>query len=83
MEGIGGDEDGGTIIRSPHVLQIMEAKFIKAYIDTSTRDLHKHLDTQDSDVTFSSFDVGSSYHGEAEFAKRWIVHPLTGNVSWV
>ena len=46
VEGIGGDEDGGTIIRSPHVLQIMEPKFIKAYIDTSTRDLHKHLDTQ-------------------------------------
>ena len=83
VEGIGGDEDSGTIIRSPHVLQIMEPKFIKAYIDTSTRDLHKHIVTQDSDVTFSSFDVGSSYHGEAEFAKRWIVHPLTGNVSWV
>jgi len=28
------------------------------------------------------FDVGSSYHCEAEFAKRWIVHPLIGNVSW-
>ena len=52
VEGIGGDEDGGTIIRSPHVLQIMEPKFIKAYIDTSTRDLHKHLDTQGSDVAF-------------------------------
>ena len=52
VEGIGGDEDGATIIRSPHVLQIMEPKFIKAYIDTSTRDLHKHLDTQGSDVAF-------------------------------
>ena len=36
-----------------------------------------------SDVAFWSFDVGSSYHWEAEFAKRRIVHPLTGNVSWV
>ena len=36
-----------------------------------------------SDVAFWSFDVGSSYHHEAEFVKRWIVHPLTGNVSWV
>ena len=36
-----------------------------------------------SDVAFWSFDVGSSYHCEAEFAKRWIVHPLIGNVSWV
>ncbi|KRX69431.1 Retrovirus-related Pol polyprotein from type-1 retrotransposable element [Trichinella sp. T6] len=32
-----------------------------------------------SDVAFSSFDVGSSYHCEAEFAKRWIVHPPIGN----
>ena len=29
-----------------------------------------------SDVAFWSFDVGSSYHTEAEFGKRWIVHPL-------
>ena len=36
-----------------------------------------------SDVAFWSFDVGSSYHWEAEFSKCWIVHPLTGNVSWV
>jgi len=36
-----------------------------------------------SDVAFCSFDVGSSYHTEAEFGKRWIVHPLIGNVSWV
>ena len=36
-----------------------------------------------SDVAFWSFDVGSSYHCEAEFAKCWIVHPLIGNVSWV
>src|SRR3569833_4772338 len=36
-----------------------------------------------SDVAFCSFDVGSSYHCEAEFTKRWIVHPLIGNVSWV
>ena len=36
-----------------------------------------------SDVAFWSFDVGSSYHTEAEFGKRWIVHPLIGNVSWV
>src|SRR3954462_8503524 len=35
-----------------------------------------------SDVAFLSFDVGSSYHTEAEFGKRWIVHPLIGNVSW-
>ena len=27
-------------------------------------------------LTFPSFDVGSSYHTEAEFGKRWIVHPL-------
>ena len=47
VEGIGGggDEDDGSIIRSPHVLQIMEPKLIKTFIDTSTRDLHKHLDT--------------------------------------
>ncbi|KAG8171358.1 hypothetical protein JTE90_012996, partial [Oedothorax gibbosus] len=32
-----------------------------------------------SDVAFDPFDVGSSYHCEAEFAKRWIVHPLIGN----
>ena len=25
----------------------------------------------------------SSYHTEAEFNKRWIVHPLVGNMSWV
>ena len=36
-----------------------------------------------SDVAFWSFDVGSSYHYEAEFVKCWIVHPLIGNVSWV
>ena len=36
-----------------------------------------------SDVAFWSFDVGSSYHCEAEFAKRRIVHPPIGNVSWV
>ena len=35
------------------------------------------------DVAFWSFDVGSSYHCEAEFAQRRIVHPLIGNVSWV
>jgi len=29
------------------------------------------------------FDIGSSYHCEAEFTKRWIVHPTMGNVSWV
>jgi len=33
-----------------------------------------------SDVAFWCFDVGSSYHCEAEFAKCWIVHPLIGNV---
>jgi len=36
-----------------------------------------------SDHSFWSFDVGSSYHWEAEFSKCRIVHPLTGNVSWV
>ena len=35
------------------------------------------------DVAFWSFDVGSSYHCEAEFTQRRIVHPLIGNVSWV
>ncbi|GBG77572.1 hypothetical protein CBR_g24019 [Chara braunii] len=35
-----------------------------------------------SDVAFLSFDVGSSYHCEAEFTKCWIVHPPAGNVSW-
>ena len=28
-------------------------------------------------------NIGSSYHCEAEFAKRRIVHPPIGNVSWV
>ena len=36
-----------------------------------------------SDVAFWSFDVGSSYHTEAECGKRWIVHPLIRNVSWI
>src|SRR6185437_6345897 len=36
-----------------------------------------------SGVAFGSFDVGSSYHCEAEFTKCWIVHPPIGNVSWV
>jgi hypothetical protein len=31
-----------------------------------------------SDVAFWSFDVGSSYHCEAKFTKRWIVHPFKG-----
>ena len=31
-----------------------------------------------SDVAFWSFDVGSSYHCEAKFTKRWIVHPCKG-----
>jgi len=35
------------------------------------------------DVAFWSFDVGSSYPCLAEKTKRWIVHPLKGNVSWV
>ena len=46
VEGIGGDEDGGSIIRSPHVSRIMEPRYIKAFQDTSIRDLHNHLDTQ-------------------------------------
>ena len=29
-----------------------------------------------SEFAFLSFYVGSSYHTEAEFGKRWIVHPL-------
>jgi len=37
----------------------------------------------ESDVAFWFFDVGSSYHRCAEAPKCWIVHPLTGNVSWV
>ena len=36
-----------------------------------------------SDVAFWSFDVGSSYHCDAEVPKCWIVHPPIGNVSWV
>jgi len=36
-----------------------------------------------SDVAFWSFDVGSSYHCEAEYTKRWIVQPPIGNVSWI
>ena len=36
-----------------------------------------------SNVAFLSFDVGSSYHCEAEFTKCWIVHPPIGNMSWV
>jgi len=36
-----------------------------------------------SDVAFWFFDVGSSYHYEAEFIKCMIVHHLIGNVSWV
>jgi len=35
------------------------------------------------DFAFWSFDVGSSYHCKAEFAKCQIVHLLIGNVSWV
>lgn len=31
-----------------------------------------------SDVAFWSFDVGSSYHCEAKFTKRRIVHPFKG-----
>ena len=31
-----------------------------------------------SDVAFWFFDVGSSYHPEAAFWKRWIVHPCKG-----
>ena len=31
-----------------------------------------------SDATFWSFDVGSSYRTEAEFGERWIVHPSKG-----
>ena len=34
-------------------------------------------------VVFCFFVVGSTYHTEAEFGKRLIVHPLIGNVSWV
>jgi len=36
-----------------------------------------------SDVAFWFFDVGSSYHCAAADAKCRIVHPPTGNVSWV
>ena len=36
-----------------------------------------------SDAAFWFFDVGSSYHCVAEVTKCRIVHPLTGNVSWV
>ena len=36
-----------------------------------------------SDVTFCFFDVGSSYPRQAELPKGRIVHPATGNVSWV
>ena len=35
-----------------------------------------------SDVVFWSFDVGSSYHWDAEVPKCRIVHPPIGNVSW-
>lgn len=28
------------------------------------------------------FNVGPSYHTEAEFSNRWIVHPLIGNKTW-
>jgi len=31
-----------------------------------------------SDVAFWFFDVGSSYHSEAAFRKCWIVHPCKG-----
>jgi len=41
------------------------------------------LSSVHSDTAFWSFDVGSSYHCEAEFSKRRIVHPSKGNVSWV
>ena len=36
-----------------------------------------------SDVAFWSFDVGSSYHWDAEVPKCRIVHPPIGSVSWV
>lgn len=36
-----------------------------------------------SGAAFGSFDIGPSYHCEAESTKRWIVHPLTANVSRV
>jgi len=36
-----------------------------------------------SDVPFLFFDVGSSSHTQAEFGKRWVVHPIIGNTSWV
>jgi len=36
-----------------------------------------------SDVAFWFFDVGSSYHWPAAEPKCRIVHPPTGNVSWV
>jgi len=35
-----------------------------------------------SDVAVWSFDVGSSYHYEAELIYCRIVHPSIGNVSW-
>ena len=36
-----------------------------------------------SDGFFLFFDVGSSYHCVAEVTKCRVVHPLTGNMSWV
>ena len=45
--------------------------------------LKEQAEKEGKEFVFWSFDVGSSYHCEAEFTKRWIVHPLIGNVSWV
>jgi len=43
------------------------------------------LETADENdkIHYFKINIGSSYHTEAEFGKRWIVHPLIGNVSWV
>ncbi len=47
----------------------------RQYIATYQRDYNPDV--------FDSLHTKHSYHTEAEFGKRWIVHPLIGNVSWV
>ena len=46
VEGIGGEENGGLIIQSPHVQKIMKPKSIRAYVDRSNKDLYNHMDTK-------------------------------------
>ena len=83
-------DNSKTIDRWSTFERSQKCKFFEIF-DTSCsrscRALNRRIDLWQSnvhnDVAFWFFDVDFFYHIETKFDKRWIVHSLIENVSWI